>query len=240
MKSPAPCSNEEERSWLILRLAGYSQAWGQPSRRDNRYTFDFPTKSGIVGMLGSALGVARDDEVRIAKLNSLHLSVFRLKGGVLHSDFQTTGGGCKNDKRRCILNTKGESRGNPNVSHRQYLIGADFIAVLEGQAELIEQCKQALLCPKHVLFLGRKNCLPTEPILAGLCKSEKAVMEFLHHNGIGEGTEYITDADADESTDVQMDKPIRFGIIGGYCRRFVRRGIVKGDIRDNEDSQQST
>lgn len=40
------------RSYLILRLAGPMQAWGQPTFEGTRPTGRFPTRSGLLGLLG--------------------------------------------------------------------------------------------------------------------------------------------------------------------------------------------
>ena len=43
---------------LLLRLAGPLQAWGVKSRFTVRSTELAPTRSGIIGMLSAAIGVA--------------------------------------------------------------------------------------------------------------------------------------------------------------------------------------
>lgn len=45
------------RSYLILRLAGPMQAWGQPTFEGTRPTGRFPTRSGLLGLLGACLGI---------------------------------------------------------------------------------------------------------------------------------------------------------------------------------------
>ena len=46
---------------LLLRLSGPMQSWGDSSRFVRRTTRTEPTKSGVVGMLASALGRSRED-----------------------------------------------------------------------------------------------------------------------------------------------------------------------------------
>lgn len=41
---------------LLLKLAGPLQAWGVESKFDERRTLNFPTKSGVIGMVAAALG----------------------------------------------------------------------------------------------------------------------------------------------------------------------------------------
>ena len=46
---------------LALRLEGPMQSWGGPTAGDDRPSLEFPTKSGVLGVVGSSLGVARED-----------------------------------------------------------------------------------------------------------------------------------------------------------------------------------
>ena len=48
---------------LLIRLAGPMQSWGDSSRFARRTTRREPTKSGVVGLLASALGRTREDPV---------------------------------------------------------------------------------------------------------------------------------------------------------------------------------
>ena len=50
-------------SVLLIRLAGPMQSWGDSSRYARRTTRREPTKSGIVGLIASALGRTREDPV---------------------------------------------------------------------------------------------------------------------------------------------------------------------------------
>ena len=50
----------ENKKLLILRLEGALQSWGENSKWDHRDTSVMPSKSGIVGMLGCALGKDRN------------------------------------------------------------------------------------------------------------------------------------------------------------------------------------
>ena len=52
---------------LILRLEGALQSWGERSHWDHRDTAVFPSKSGVVGLLGCAMGLERGD-ARLAEL----------------------------------------------------------------------------------------------------------------------------------------------------------------------------
>ncbi len=78
---------------LFLRLEGPMQAWGLRARWSERDTADAPTKSGIIGLLGCALGLRRDDMRLRALSDELRMGVRIDLPGVLMRDYHTTGGG---------------------------------------------------------------------------------------------------------------------------------------------------
>ena len=47
---------------LVLRLAGPMQSWGTQSRYTHRDTGDWPTMSGVVGLVSAALGRTRGSD----------------------------------------------------------------------------------------------------------------------------------------------------------------------------------
>lgn len=47
--------------YLILRLDGPMQAWGTHTFEDFRPSSHFPTRSGLLGLLGACLGIDRRD-----------------------------------------------------------------------------------------------------------------------------------------------------------------------------------
>lgn len=57
------------KPYLILRLAGPMQAWGQPTFEGTRPTARFPTRSGLLGLLGACLGIQRDDRSALQALS---------------------------------------------------------------------------------------------------------------------------------------------------------------------------
>ncbi len=150
---------------LLLRLEGPLQSWGLRARWDVRDTGEEPTKSGIIGLLGSALGYPVGDP-RLEDLDRvLSLGVRTEHAGRVLLDYQTVTG--------VIPTAEGGAKGRREdpatiVSPRAYLQDAAFLAVLAGPAETLETCRQALSSPRWPAFLGRKSCPPTRPILEGL------------------------------------------------------------------------
>lgn len=150
---------------LFLRLEGHLQAWGdQESKFVVRRTAKAPTKSGVIGMLCAALGVPRSEasEKWLPKLGDLSMGVRIDSPGVRWWDYHTVGARMK------MCTAEGKTKDGAMLTRREYLCDASFLVALQGEACLIAEIESALNAPKWPLFLGRKSCPPSRPML--LCE----------------------------------------------------------------------
>lgn len=171
---------------LLLRLEGPLQSWGTRSRWDCRDTGPEPTKSGIVGLLGCALGLRRRS-VELEMLDAaLRFAVRVDVPGIIATDYQTvTGyhrtaageykiaGGTVKSHARALQNPE-----STIVSPRDYLHDARFLVVLSSDdGALLHQIAGEkghprwpgdLRSPTWPIYLGRKSCVPTRPVFAEL------------------------------------------------------------------------
>lgn len=165
----------EKNKILLIRIEGPLQSWGERSKWDYRDTSDFPTKSGIVGMIACAMGLERTD-IRIGELcEQLRMAVRADRKGEIFTDFHTV-------TAEKLLRADGTKRSNGNtvISHRSYLQDASFLVALEGRESIIEACSQALQHPQWTMYLGRKSCVPSVPVVGTVIDSDRgleAVME---------------------------------------------------------------
>lgn len=145
---------------LLLRLAAPLQAWGSQSKFNIRSTEREPTKSGVVGMLAAAMGIQRnDDPKKLELLNSLHFGVRVEREGKLLKDFHM------------VHEMTGKK--DSHVTERFYLSDAVFMTALECEdKEFLEQLAYALNNPVYPLFLGRRSCPPTLPVVLGIRDDE--------------------------------------------------------------------
>lgn len=139
-------------STLLLRLEGPLQAWGYTPRLDYRSTAPYPTKSGVVGLLASALGRGREESVE--DLVALRMGVRVDAPGTLVADAQYAGG---------VPSGKGTGLRN-RFGVRYYLADAAFLVGLEGEESLLLSLHRALANPFYPLYLGRRGCLPSPPV----------------------------------------------------------------------------
>lgn len=147
---------------LFLRLEGPLQAWGNhESKFVVRRTAEAPTKSGVFGLLCAALGVVRGraEAEWLPRLSDLHLGVRLDVPGVRWWDYHTVGAGMQ------MPTAEGKPKPGPLLSRREYLCDASFLVALQGEPALVEELAAALASPKWAVYLGRKSCPPTRPLL---------------------------------------------------------------------------
>ena len=167
----------ETKNLLILRLEGALQSWGENAKWDFRDSSSMPTKSGIVGLLGCAMGLERGNSALAELDQSIAIAVRADRSGVKFVDFQTVQG-----NPLMAASGKPKTTGNTILSPHAYLQDACFTVVIEADNQWLDQILAALKDPKWCIYLGRKNCVPSRPVLE--CRTleypslEAAVREF--------------------------------------------------------------
>jgi CRISPR system Cascade subunit CasD len=148
---------------ILLRLEGPLQSWGgHESKFVIRRTNTAPTRSGVVGILCAALGVSRADaRHRLAELNDVRMGVRIDRPGIRWWDYHTVG--ARMEMR--IAEGEGKTKPGALLTRREYLCDASFLVALQGDAGLIASFRHALLNPVWPVFLGRKCCPPSIPLL---------------------------------------------------------------------------
>ncbi len=138
------------------------QSWGVRSRWDVRDSAPEPSKSGVIGLLGCGLGLARQHPRLLELDRALQFAVRGDRPGVIATDYQTVTG------RHRMANGKLKTDDYTVQSYREYLHDASFLVALAGEEPLLRELAGALQTPKWPLFLGRKSCVPTRPVLENL------------------------------------------------------------------------
>ena len=160
-------------NFLILRLDGPMQAWGTHTFEDFRPSNLYPTRSGLLGLLGACLGLERGDLVGQAQLAASVEFTVRVdsriarpgphdpvvKPGIKLPDFHTVMDARKVD---------GSANKFPVVSRREYLFDAAFTVAVGGRPDAIvslDHIADALRRPCYTPTLGRRSCPLTRPLL---------------------------------------------------------------------------
>ena len=163
-------------SVLLLWLEGPMQSWGTRARWDVRDTALEPTKSGIIGLVGCAKGLQRGNP-ELEKLDAELLYGVRIdRAGVVSTDYQTvTGyhrtaaGGFKHAGGTASTLDSAMKHGESTVvSPRDYIHDAVFLIALQGESSTLTEIRNRIANPRWPLFLGRKSCPPSGPLIAWL------------------------------------------------------------------------
>jgi len=150
------------------------QSWGNQSRFSNRDTALEPSKSGIIGLLCSALGIPRDEFSLqsgskpawpgLKDLRELKMGVRIDYPGRVERDYQTSGGfHLQKDRGYGVPVADGTSK-RTVTSDRFYLADAVFLVALQGDLKLINYLFYALQFPNWQIYLGRKSYVPSCPV----------------------------------------------------------------------------
>jgi CRISPR system Cascade subunit CasD len=211
---------------VLIRLEGPLQAWSTQGKLGIRDTEREPTKSGVLGLVGAALGMPRDNDAGLAALASLKMGVRVDRAGTLLHDYHTAGGGKFRGREYYVLGTS-----DCVPTHRYYLQGASFVAALEGDDALMSRIAEALRGPRYALFLGRRSCPPSVPLLIGVVEGtgrEALAVAPLAREPDRGPYRLVLESPSGEG-DIRYDVPLSFAQIERrYRTRYVTTEWVAG------------
>lgn len=179
--------------YLLLWLEAPLQSWGADSKFGRRDTMSFPTRSGVLGLILCALGASgKQKELlgRMADMGQTVISFVRtrkdtngnpigLEREPLLRDFHMVGSGYRDTDPWETLHIPKTSEGKKAVgggakmTYRYYLQDAKFAVIFEVPEGLALSFADALQNPVFDLYLGRKNCVPTDFIYQGTYGKEE-------------------------------------------------------------------
>lgn len=195
-------------SFLILKLDGVLQAWGDHTYEDYRPTVNFPTRSGLLGLLAACMGVERADVAGLAELDkSLCFSIRAdSERATKLTDFHTV-----ENARKVDIRKSGEY---PVVSRREYLCDAKFTVAIElnvNASLTFETIQRALQQPVYTPVLGRRSCPISRPLLVQAVEAVDALAALAQFEP-NQGTVY-TDSPA-----LRNDRQIRLRDVPRHAR----------------------
>ncbi|MDR4519967.1 MAG: type I-E CRISPR-associated protein Cas5/CasD [Nitrosomonas sp.] len=225
-----------EAAYLALRLEGPLQSWGFESQYNRRNTGLLPTKSAILGMCCAALGIPRGSEEEKTLLEQF-IGLRLLTVAIPRHDPKYRDESKELQVRRItdyhtVQNTKTASGStkDTHLTYRQYLCDASFACVLSGNAQLINQLVKdekgyGLENPVWGIWLGRKACIPTAPVFAGIFPTEvEALCELLGDRPLDMFTYQREVERFEDGSDSLPDQPLCFAAPDGI-RKFAPRRV---------------
>lgn len=242
---------EMETKYLLLWLEAPLQSWGFDSKFGRRDSLDFPTKSGVLGLILCALGKSGEQRELLARFADLKQTVIsfsdteknKKKPTLLH-DFQMIGAGYDDkdswEKNHIPKKSDGSSAvgGGTKMTHRYYLQDAVFAVLLEVPGDIAEECAAALQNPVWPLYLGRRCCVPSDFIFQGIFDDEAAAesaakeKSVSHQNRKLSVSFKVVDGEVDgEDSFTLNDVPVQFGTV----KKYRDRRVTKMFVQENEE-----
>ena len=221
----------ERKTILVLRLEGPLQSWGENAKWDFRDSSTMPTKSGIVGLLGCAMGEERGSQVLVELAQSITVAVRVDRPGAKFVDFQTVQG-------KPLKTADGGKRSNNTIlSPHAYLQDASFTVFIDTTPEWQQRIISALENPRWCMYLGRKNCVPSRPILADRMEAAD-LMEALKEYPAAEraGKTMTYECEHPDSTAASIQRP---DDLIGTNRQFQLRRVWRGSVERKEEQDVS-
>ena len=218
----------ERKQLLVLRLDGPLQSWGENAKWDFRDSSTMPTKSGIVGLLGCAMGEERGSPVLAELAQAITVAVRADRPGVKFVDFQTVQG-----KPHLRTADGGKRSNNTFISPHAYLQDASFTVFIDTTSEWRERITAALENPKWCMYLGRKNCVPGRPILADRVEAASLMEALKNYPAAERAAETMTyECEIPDSTAASL---LRSDDLIGADRQFQLRRVWRGAVERKEE-----
>lgn len=224
-------------SAALLWLEGPMQSWGFDSRFQRRATLNFPTRSGILGLLCCAAGLGGEQREWLEKwlpCGQTVLAFARKDARPVPQlrDFHMVGSGYDvSDPWQDMLVPKTIEGKRPSMgsgaklTYRFYLQDMAFACALElppGEEVLVAE---SLMRPVWDIRLGRKCCVPSELVWQGEFSGQDAAIERAFAIAEGKGRREVfrvVDGVLEEGESMTlMDVPISFGPYKRYRDRQV-------------------
>ncbi|MDY0070123.1 MAG: type I-E CRISPR-associated protein Cas5/CasD [Porticoccaceae bacterium] len=179
--------------YLLLWLEAPLQAWGHDSKFGRRDSLDFPTKSGVLGLLCCARGAAgkqaewlqawADRDLQVTAYVPVDRQGKLLPRLPLLRDFHMVGSGYDDQDpwANLLIPKTSEGKkavgGGTKMTYRYYLQDMAYAVALQGPEADLQELVEALQNPVWDLYLGRKTCVPTELVCQGVHADIEQAME---------------------------------------------------------------
>jgi CRISPR system Cascade subunit CasD len=139
---------------IQLRLQGPLQAWGVDGAAHIRRTRNAPHKRAVLGLIRAAKGLSRDQSW--PELENLEYHCVAIKTPHRMWDFATM---------QNVTSADGTYNHPQGIQEREYLADGVFLVELTGNESVLREVAEALEDPVFLLGLGRRDCIPSHPIL---------------------------------------------------------------------------
>ncbi|WP_170975796.1 type I-E CRISPR-associated protein Cas5/CasD [Rhizobium sp. FY34] len=174
------------QDWLVICLRAPLGSFGENAGNAERDSADLPTRSALIGLAAAALGIEREDVQGQALLARGLVTAAGLyeRGNPLADfhTFQTLHQAGKGAATRAEALAK-TAHLETSISRRHYRADGLWQGAyrLSGRAEdglALETLRKAFETPRFVLYLGRKSCPLSHPLVPRIVPAQTVVTAF--------------------------------------------------------------
>lgn len=175
--------------WLLFSLAAPLASFGRAGAAETRTSEPVPTRSALLGLLGAALGIRREDTAGLDALAASVRFACRIeRSGRLLRDFHTVQTPPQPLLKKAPHRTRRDELAFASSDLRTVLSTRDYhedfratIGVVCVDRASAQRLADALDRPRFVLYLGRKACAlawPLAPCIVEASQWESALEQF--------------------------------------------------------------
>lgn len=237
---------------IVLKFEAPLMSFGGPIVDNFGVIQEFPARSLLTGLVGNALGYDHRDFNLLQRLQERICFAVRIdRPGREIIDYQTVDLGQEFlDMKKLGWTTRGQpdtreggtASSGTHIRYRHFIADGSVTVVITlnptDEAPTLDSIAAALVEPARPLFLGRKCCIPSEPVFIGKAIGTSLLDVLKAHQAKGTETRFRAQWPAEDGCDTESriipvtderDWSNQF-----HCgKRFVRQGI----IRASEGSQ---
>lgn len=161
--------------FLLFQLRAPLAAWGEVAVGEYRPSANYPSQSALSGLLAAALGIWRSDEESLSRLASGYGFAIGLQNqGQLLRDYHTAQVASQSLLKKAPHSIRYDELNFPRqalstiLSTRDYRQNFSCVVAVQALANApyaLADLAQALSTPTFTLYLGRKSCPPSAPLL---------------------------------------------------------------------------
>ncbi|ART62737.1 type I-E CRISPR-associated protein Cas5/CasD [Kushneria marisflavi] len=165
---------------LVFRLYAPMASWGEAAVGETRPTATYPGRSAILGLIGAALGIKRDnDGGQHCLREGLQVAVKQRSPGLLLRDYHTVQ--VPSSQSKVTHRTRREELSVPKEALNTILSSRDYrcdglwsvaVRLTVNAAWSLEELKSALERPRFPLYLGRKACPLAAPLVPTVVEAD--------------------------------------------------------------------
>lgn len=194
---------------LILKTEGMS-AYGLQTFDVHRRANHFPTRSAIMGMLGAAMGITRENYNELYALSKqLKIAVQVNYSGEKMVDYHTV---------QHFRSPQGQIQKIVKPTYREYWCDSEHTFAISADKQVIATLADKVKSPEFTLFQGRKSCPLTRPLFEAVSDDDNPANALKNYGGQGQ---IFSDVSGDNQAAIVQVRDLISAIPRKYAMRTV-------------------